>query len=54
MTLRKVQLFFQLYLNLELVGSKLNVGPELLNALSKEKSPVVKHPGFTYKPNPNP
>lgn len=34
----------------ELVQHNVNVGPELLNALHKEKQPVVKFPGFTYKP----
>ncbi|MDF2721706.1 MAG: oxalate decarboxylase [Paenibacillus sp.] len=34
----------------ELVESNLNVGPELIQALSKEKHPVVKFPGFTYYP----
>ncbi|ULL13735.1 cupin domain-containing protein [Paenibacillus sp. H1-7] len=34
----------------ELVQSNLNVGPELLHALRKEKWPVVKYPGFSYYP----
>ncbi|MDQ8735313.1 oxalate decarboxylase family bicupin [Paenibacillus sp. LHD-38] len=34
----------------ELVQHNVNVCPELLNALHKEKLPVVKFPGFTYKP----
>ncbi|MFJ6208804.1 oxalate decarboxylase family bicupin [Lysinibacillus sp. NPDC092081] len=34
----------------ELVQSNLNVGPELLNVLRKEKWPVVKYPGFSYYP----
>ncbi|MFJ7887229.1 oxalate decarboxylase family bicupin [Lysinibacillus xylanilyticus] len=34
----------------ELVQSNLNIGPELLNVLRKEKWPVVKYPGFTYYP----
>ncbi|KOS59793.1 oxalate decarboxylase family bicupin [Lysinibacillus agricola] len=34
----------------ELVKSNLNVGPELLNVLRKEKWPVVKYPGFSYYP----
>jgi oxalate decarboxylase len=34
----------------ELVGENLRVGPELLDALRKEKWPVVKYPGFTYFP----
>lgn len=33
-----------------LVQDNLNVGPELLNALRKEKWPVVKYPGFSYYP----
>lgn len=33
-----------------LVESNLNVGPELIERLQKVKSPVVKHPGFTYYP----
>ncbi|WP_433617769.1 oxalate decarboxylase family bicupin [Paenibacillus cellulositrophicus] len=32
----------------ELVAENLNVGSDLLDALRKEKSPVVKYPGFTY------
>ncbi|MFE5321026.1 oxalate decarboxylase family bicupin [Paenibacillus sp. NPDC056579] len=34
----------------ELVQSNLNVGPELLHALRKEKWPVVKYPRFSYYP----
>ncbi|MGE7909367.1 oxalate decarboxylase family bicupin [Lysinibacillus xylanilyticus] len=34
----------------ELVQSNLNIGPELLNVLRKEKWPVVKYPGFSYYP----
>jgi oxalate decarboxylase len=34
----------------ELVQSNLHVGPELLDALRKEKWPVVKYPGFSYYP----
>jgi len=34
----------------ELVQSNLNIGPELLHALRKEKWPVVKYPGFSYYP----
>lgn len=34
----------------ELVSTNLNVGPEVLNALRKEKWPVVKYPGFSYYP----
>lgn len=34
----------------ELVQSNLQVGPELLEALRKEKWPVVKYPGFSYYP----
>lgn len=34
----------------ELVQHNLKVGPELTNVLRKEKSPVVKYPGFTYQP----
>jgi oxalate decarboxylase len=34
----------------ELVRENLCVGPELLDALRKEKWPVVKYPGFTYYP----
>ncbi|MBT2291207.1 oxalate decarboxylase family bicupin [Paenibacillus albidus] len=34
----------------ELVASNLHVGPELMNALRKEKWPVVKYPGFSYYP----
>lgn len=34
----------------ELVMSNLHVGSELLNALRKEKWPVVKYPGFSYYP----
>lgn len=33
-----------------LVGENLNVGPKLLDALRKEKWPVVRYPGFTYFP----
>jgi oxalate decarboxylase len=31
----------------QLVEDNLNVGPELMNALRKEKWPVVKYPGFS-------
>lgn len=34
----------------ELVESNLHVGPELMDALRKEKWPVVKYPNFSYKP----
>jgi oxalate decarboxylase len=34
----------------ELVHDNLHVGPELINALRKEKWPVVKYPGFSYYP----
>ncbi|OAS21066.1 oxalate decarboxylase family bicupin [Paenibacillus oryzisoli] len=34
----------------ELVSTNLNVGQEVLNALRKEKWPVVKYPGFSYYP----
>ncbi|CAH1199946.1 Oxalate decarboxylase OxdD [Paenibacillus allorhizoplanae] len=34
----------------DLVNTNLNVGPEVLNALRKEKWPVVKYPGFSYYP----
>lgn len=34
----------------ELVKSNLHVGPELMDALRKEKWPVVKYPGFSYYP----
>ncbi|MGM0882360.1 MAG: oxalate decarboxylase family bicupin [Bacillota bacterium] len=34
----------------ELVQDNLQVGPELLDALRKEKRPVVKYPGFSYYP----
>jgi oxalate decarboxylase len=34
----------------DLVRDNLNAGPELLNALRKEKWPVVKYPGFSYYP----
>ncbi|WP_078379741.1 oxalate decarboxylase family bicupin [Sutcliffiella halmapala] len=34
----------------ELVQSNLNVGPELIDSLRKEKWPVVKYPGFSYYP----
>ncbi|SDX38228.1 oxalate decarboxylase family bicupin [Paenibacillus sp. CF384] len=33
-----------------LVGSNLNVGPTVLDALRKEEQAVVKFPGFTYYP----
>ncbi|NOU94299.1 cupin domain-containing protein [Paenibacillus sp. LMG 31456] len=33
-----------------LVQDNLHVGPELINALRKEKWPVVKYPGFSYYP----
>lgn len=33
-----------------IVGSNLNVGPELLDALRKQKWPVVKYPGYSYYP----
>jgi oxalate decarboxylase len=33
-----------------LVTSNLHVGPELMDALRKEKWPVVKYPGFSYYP----
>lgn len=33
----------------QLVSNNLRVGPELLDALHKEKSPVVKYPDFNYK-----
>ncbi|WP_058303434.1 oxalate decarboxylase family bicupin [Gorillibacterium timonense] len=33
-----------------LVSSNLQVGPDLLSALRKEKWPVVKYPGFSYYP----
>ena len=36
----------------ELVAGNLNVGPEVLDALRKEKWPVVTYPGFTYYPKP--
>ncbi|MER2000281.1 MAG: cupin domain-containing protein [Lysinibacillus sp.] len=32
----------------QIVSSNLNVGPELMNSLRKEKWEVVKFPGFTY------
>ncbi|MED4568433.1 cupin domain-containing protein [Brevibacillus agri] len=35
----------------ELVASNLNVGPELLDALRKQKWPVVKYPGYGYDPD---
>ena len=35
----------------ELVASNLNVGPELINALRKQKWPVVKYPGYGYDPS---
>lgn len=34
----------------QLVQDNLQVGPELLDALRKEKWPVVKYPGFSYYP----
>lgn len=34
----------------ELIQSNLNIGPELLHVLRKEKWPVVKYPGFSYYP----
>ncbi|MNI10238.1 Oxalate decarboxylase OxdD [compost metagenome] len=34
----------------DLVADNLHVRTELLNALRKEKSPVVKNPGYTYYP----
>ncbi|WP_138751439.1 oxalate decarboxylase family bicupin [Paenibacillus sinopodophylli] len=34
----------------ELVQSNLNVGSELLDALRKQKWPVVKYPGYGYEP----
>lgn len=34
----------------QIVQSNLNVGPELMNALRKEKSFIVKHPGYSYYP----
>jgi len=34
----------------DLVQRNLNVGPELLNALKKEKQFIVSHPGFTFNP----
>lgn len=34
----------------QLVRSNLKVGPELMQALRKEKWPVVKYPGFSYYP----
>ncbi|NMF00958.1 oxalate decarboxylase family bicupin [Aneurinibacillus aneurinilyticus] len=34
----------------DLVRDNLNVGPELLDVLRKEKWPVVKYPGFSYYP----
>jgi oxalate decarboxylase len=33
----------------EIVSSNLNVGPELMDALRKEKWAVVKFPGYTYQ-----
>jgi oxalate decarboxylase len=36
----------------ELVAGNLNVGPEVLDALRKEKWPVVTYPGFAYYPKP--
>ncbi|MFE1628970.1 oxalate decarboxylase family bicupin [Brevibacillus reuszeri] len=35
----------------ELVASNLNVGPELIDALRKQKWPVVKYPGYGYDPS---
>lgn len=35
----------------DLVGANLHVGPELLDALRKEKWPVVKYPGFSWQPS---
>ncbi|KRF03764.1 oxalate decarboxylase [Paenibacillus sp. Soil766] len=34
----------------DLVSTNLHVGPELLDALRKEKWPVVKYPGFSHYP----
>jgi hypothetical protein len=34
----------------DLVRDNLHVGPELLDALCKVESPVVKYPGFSYYP----
>lgn len=34
----------------DLVRDNLHVGPELLDALRKVESPVVKYPGFSYYP----
>ncbi|TVY02133.1 oxalate decarboxylase family bicupin [Cohnella terricola] len=34
----------------QIVQSNLSVGPELMNALRKEKSYIVKHPGYSYYP----
>ncbi|RAU95328.1 oxalate decarboxylase family bicupin [Paenibacillus sp. YN15] len=36
----------------ELVASNLKVGPQVTDALRKEKWPVVTYPGFTYYPKP--
>jgi oxalate decarboxylase len=36
----------------ELVAGNLKVGPEVVDALRKEKWPVVTYPGFTYYPKP--
>lgn len=33
----------------QIVSSNLNVGPELMDSLRKEKWPVVKFPGYTYQ-----
>lgn len=33
----------------QIVSSNLNVGPELMNTLRKEKWPVVRFPGYTYQ-----
>lgn len=34
----------------EIVESNVHVGPQLMDSLRKEKWPVVKYPGFSYKP----
>lgn len=34
----------------ELIQANLRVGPELLDALRKEKWPVVKYPGSSFQP----
>jgi oxalate decarboxylase len=34
----------------DLIQANLNVGPELIHALRKEKWPVVKYPGYSYYP----